>query len=250
MKQSSAYNKHGNPYEAGMSYSTYGENQDDDKSANRNNQRKGGRRGRGGGRGGGRFNAGCGRGNGRVGRGADQPTQHRKTENEVHPLADDDQESEKEIGSCNDNSKNTGTYSPTSSNNNPACYNISRAQHLCTKPNLSLVIDSALMSDIIGCTALAHDIHEAQAPLDIKSINGSSTIHKQAYMGAYPPLVWLHKPGGVNILSLNNVQKYYRCTLDTDIDNAIYIHLKNGKKYDLKPPNGDYTNMTLKNPKQ
>jgi hypothetical protein len=47
-------------------------------------------------------------------------------------------------------------------------------------------------------------------------------------MGDYPRPVWYHPDGAVNILSLNNVQKYYRCTMDTDNDNSISIHLNDG----------------------
>ena len=72
---------------------------------------------------------------------------------------------------------------------------------------------------------MLHDIHDAPVPLHVRTINGNTTITKKAYLGDYPKPVWFHPEGGVNILSLNNVQQFYRCTMDTCDINSINIHL-------------------------
>ena len=66
-------------------------------------------------------------------------------------------------------------------------------------------------------------------------------------MGDYPQPVWCHPDGGVNILSLNNVQKYYRCTMDTEKDNSISTHLNDGKTIKFKASGNGLYQYTAKN---
>ena len=40
--------------------------------------------------------------------------------------------------------------------------------------------------------------------------------------------VWFNLKSRVNILSFKDVRKRFRVTVDTDIENAVYIHLDNG----------------------
>ena len=44
------------------------------------------------------------------------------------------------------------------------------------------------------------------------------------HLGSYPEPVWFSPAGIANILSQNNVAKYYRLTMDSERDNAIIMH--------------------------
>ena len=59
------------------------------------------------------------------------------------------------------------------------CHNITSAQRLNLKNN-SLIID------IIWDKNIVHNIHDASHPLTVRTVNGSSTISKKAYLGTYP----------------------------------------------------------------
>ena len=65
-------------------------------------------------------------------------------------------------------------------------------------------------------------------------------------MGDYPRPIWCHPAGGVNILSLNNVQKFYRCIMDTEKDNSISIHLNDGKTVKFKASRNGLYQYTAK----
>ena len=119
------------------------------------------------------------------------------------------------------------------------CYNIRRAQRLNINKNNTLIIDSASTVDIIGDKNMVHDIHHAPQPLQFRTVNGSTTISKKAYLGDYPSTVWFHPSGGVNILSLHNMQKFYRCTMDTYDSNSINIHMLDGSILEFKATDDD-----------
>ena len=121
----------------------------------------------------------------------------------------------------NDNNENVTHYIDH-------CHNIARAQKLNSDKLNTIILDSASTVDVIADKTILHDIHDTLSPLKVKTIVGHTHIKKMAYMGDYPRPVWYHPTGGVNILSLNNVQNYYRCTMDTEKDNSISIHLDDG----------------------
>ena len=98
----------------------------------------------------------------------------------------------------------------------------------------SLVIDSGSTSDIIANVDILNNVHEATSPLKVNTINGLSKISRQANMGDYPLPVWYNPSGGVNILSLHNVQDHYRCTMDTKKENSINVHLNDGSLMKFK----------------
>ena len=203
--------------EYGMAYNIDGRHSDDNPNRNQNQN---GRRGPGSRNEGSNRNAGRGRGGrgwGTQGRGCSQGGPRARYSN--------DQESHNVVDSNIFEDDDSNNYSDGVID---YCYSLSRAQPQICDMFATLIIDSASSVDIIANRELAYNIHKARVPLKVKTINGRSTIRQQAYIGDYPPPVWLHPDGGVNIMSINNMQKYYRCTMDTDVQNCIDVHLQNG----------------------
>jgi hypothetical protein len=52
----------------------------------------------------------------------------------------------------------------------------------------------------------------------------------QGYLGDYPYPVWYNPKGVTNILSLNNVAKHYRVTMDTACNKSMIVHLGGNSK--------------------
>ena len=97
---------------------------------------------------------------------------------------------------------------------------------------------------------IVHDFHQAPHPLQVRTVNGSTTISRKAYFGDYPLPVWYHPEGRVNILPLHNMQKYYQCTMDTSMSNSINDHMLNGSimKFNATDKNWPYSHQL--NPRQ
>ena len=215
--------KHTSTYdESGIAYLNIdGDSTEQQDTRNDRGQGRGGRaggRGSNGARGGGRGpRGGAGRGRGR----SNQERYHNT--HETHNVNDDDDE--EDMGMFEHNNNDTNIDINHYSN---VCYNITRAQSLNVNKSNTLIIDSGSTADIIGDRNMVHDVHHAPQPLRVRTVNGTTTISKKAYLGDYPLPVWFHPKGGVNILSLYNMQKFYRCTMDTDESNSINIHLLDG----------------------
>ena len=88
------------------------------------------------------------------------------------------------------------------------CYNIDTAYK--SEPNMMqlISIDSASTSDIIANQSIPQDIHQVENPLMIISLVKKSRINKQGQLKNYLPCIWFYPNGRVNILLLNNIQKY------------------------------------------
>ena len=243
--------------ESGVAYNTVQEYYGDTSGRGRGDNsggrgRVGNRFGRGGrgGRGRGRDNRGRGERNHRAAQGApnnrnDDPNldQNHNIEHENEngdELIENDGDMFDDYDGNNNNNQNVGPYIDT-------CHNIARAQKLNSDKSNTIIIDSASTVDVIGDKNILHDIHDALLPLKVKTIGAYTFIKKQSYMGDYPPPVWYHPDGGVNILSLNNVQKYYRCTMDTEKDNSISIHLNDGKTLKFKASGNGLYQFTADN---
>ena len=128
----------------------------------------------------------------------------------------------------NNNNNNSSKNVPPYSHVPIVALHIRKAQQMAKGGNKSLIIDSASTTDIIGNKNILHDIRQSNNKIRVASLAGSSTIDQQGLLGEYPTPVWYYPEGNVNILSLNNVQKHYRCTMDTAKSNSININLKNG----------------------
>ena len=187
---------------------------------------------------------GRGRGQGGQGRGRNGNRNGKTSNDETHNIA----ESVENVDESENNGAGIFEPEPSNSSNSRtsddkySCYNIKNAQrlsnHLKSTPGKKvvrlLILDSASTIDIIASSTLLHNIHRVQSPIQVNTLTGNGTIHHQGNLGSYLPPVWYHPEGGVNILSLNNVRKYYRVTMDTKQRNEMKVHLSNEKFISFK----------------
>ena len=211
--------------EAGMAFTTTG------------SDGQGGRGGGGGGRGGGGKGGRGGRNN-RGGRGGRGPGGRgrggrRDTDNE----REEDQNNHAEQANAAEEHDDDGFFEPESDSDNANNSSDLKQYSLCicnaqrhhtSDLDRVLTIDSASSCDIISQPSLVHNVHTAERPLIVNTIMGKGRITDRAYLGDYPPPVWYYPSGGVNVLSLDNVQHFYRCTMDTEKENSINVHLEDG----------------------
>ena len=90
-----------------------------------------------------------------------------------------------------------------------------RAERLRFMLLYSLILDSGSTSGIIANPKILHNMHEVERNLTVGSLAGTTHINKKALLGTYSPSIWYYPEGKVNILSLNKIRKYYRCTINT-----------------------------------
>jgi hypothetical protein len=98
-----------------------------------------------------------------------------------------------------------------------------------------ILLDSGSTTDIISNPKLLHDIQDATKPIWIGSIAGRINLTKQGYLGEYPFPVWYNPDGVANILSLFNVLRSNRVTMDTKKSQTIRVHMNDGSSIDFRP---------------
>ena len=102
-------------------------------------------------------------------------------------------------------------------------------------PENWILIDSCSTTNLISNKNLLHNIHKSKFNLKVRCNAGSRSVNQRGYLGGYPEAVW-YNPGGIaNIMSMQNVSKYYRLTMDTSKKNGIYLHRKDGRKILFSP---------------
>ena len=99
----------------------------------------------------------------------------------------------------------------------------------------SILLDSCSTGNIISNKNLLHGFYKAPIPMPVKCNAGTVTLTHQAYFGNYPEPVWYHPNGIANIMSLNNVQQYYRVTLDSSKENIFYLHTNANVQIPFRP---------------
>jgi len=109
------------------------------------------------------------------------------------------------------------------------------AQRYANIPSTWILADSCSSVDIISSHELLHDIHDAKFPLTLHCNAGAVTISQQGYLGDYPEPVWYHPSGIANILSLNNLTRHYRVTMDSQDGNALRLHQADGSTIEFHP---------------
>ena len=102
-------------------------------------------------------------------------------------------------------------------------------------PQRWILLDSCSSANLISDRTLLHNVHQAARPLVVHCNAGSVTLTKQGYFGSYPEPVWYNPNGLANIMSLNNVSKYYQLTMDTMSDPAILLHRSDGSNLRFTP---------------
>ena len=91
----------------------------------------------------------------------------------------------------------------------------------------SLIIDSASSVNIISNEDMLDNIRMLDETHWLPIITvGSEVVHlkHKGDFGDYPEPVWYYPQGKANIMSLCNVKKHFRVTMDTKKDDAFYLH--------------------------
>ena len=108
-------------------------------------------------------------------------------------------------------------------------------QALRKLPGLWLLIDSCSSTNLICDKRLLHGIFEAECPMTIHCNAGTVRITHKGYYRTYPEPVWYNPKGIANIMSLDNITKYYRITMDSRIDKAMILHKTDGSMVRITP---------------
>jgi len=98
-------------------------------------------------------------------------------------------------------------------------------------PNTWVILDSASSIDMFINSDLLTDIQTSTEPITILSNAGRVSIDRFGYMPGYPEKVWYHPSGAANVLSLRNVSRHFRVTMDTKHNNCLTI----GCRHDPSP---------------
>jgi hypothetical protein len=93
------------------------------------------------------------------------------------------------------------------------------------------ILDSDSSISIFNNTSMLDDIHDVDTPLVLQSNGGGHQLTSQ--MGTVPNFgkVWYNPNSIANILSLAEVRKSSRVTMDSSSDVAFHIHLLDGSGY-------------------
>ena len=108
-------------------------------------------------------------------------------------------------------------------------------QALWKLPGLWLLIDSCSSTNLICDKCLLHGIFKAECPMTIHCNAGTVRITHKGYYRTYPEPVWYNPKGITNIMSLDNITKYYRITMDSRIDKAMILHKTDGSMVCITP---------------
>jgi len=184
------------------------------------------------GNGGGRGNSGSrGRGAGRGGRGsahqspADNEDNHANVENHKQDHEDQD------VGGATNNSTNNNAYFDASFN----IYNVEQLVLMHGLPLMWLLMDSCSTTDIFAMASLLSNTHTAAKPIWVHCNAGCIQLTQHGYFGNYPHPVWYNPKGVANILSLANVTKHYRVTMDSAASPAMLVHKNDGTSIKFEP---------------
>jgi len=119
--------------------------------------------------------------------------------------------------------------------------------------NQWLVVDCGAGCSVIANADLLTDIQDApdRETMTIHCNIGVTTTRKQRHIKGYG-LVWYDPNGIANILSLGECSTWFKITIDTDLDNARYVHKSDGSVCRFECTNAGiyYCNMRSKSKKK
>ena len=102
-------------------------------------------------------------------------------------------------------------------------------------PTTWLLLDSCSTTNLISNKSWLHDIHDDGTSISVQCNAGTITLTQKGYFRSYPEPVWFNPHGIANIMSLDNVAKYFRITMDTEADNAMLLHKDDGMTMKFAP---------------
>jgi hypothetical protein len=116
---------------------------------------------------------------------------------------------EQDVNSATNSSTNNYAYSLN-------VYSVEQVVLMHNLPRMWLLIDSCSTTDIFANKLLLTNVHDAPTPIWVRCNAGRIQLKQQGYFGNYPQHpVWYNPKGVANILSLANVTKHYRVTMDS-----------------------------------
>ena len=95
-------------------------------------------------------------------------------------------------------------------------------------PPTWLLLGSCSTTNIICNKDWLHDIHDDGSSITIRCNAGTVELSQKGYFGSYPEPVWFNPHGIANIMTLDNVAKYFHVTLDTEAEKAMLLYKDNG----------------------
>ena len=98
-----------------------------------------------------------------------------------------------------------------------------------------LLLDSCSTTNLICNKNWLHDIHDDGTSITIRCNAGTVRLTQKGYLGSYPETVWFNPHGIANIMSLDNVAKYFRITMDTDSEKSMLLHMDDGHTMRFTP---------------
>jgi hypothetical protein len=115
-------------------------------------------------------------------------------------------------------------------------------------PNCYVLLDSDSSVSIFNNATMLVDIHDVETPLVLESNGGGHQVSHQ--MGTIPAFrkVWFNENSIVNILSLAEVRKARRVTMDSADITAFHVHKPDGSGYTRfeEHPSGLYLHDSTK----
>jgi len=175
-----------------------------------------------------RGRGGRGRGRGRGG------NQDRDGSQDAAETANQDQHN-------NSDNQNSTTSTPYDIPTPSTAEGVVLTQRYKSIPHTWILADSCSSVDIFSSRHLLRGIHKVDTPLSLHCNAGTIKISEQGYLGDYPEPVWFHPDGIANILSLHNLTKHYKITMDSEADNNMTLHKTDGTSLCFKPShNGLY----------
>lgn len=81
--------------------------------------------------------------------------------------------------------------------------------------------------DIFGDKKLLKNIHTVENTMNIVCNAGTITVNQMGYFEGYGE-VWYHPEAIANILSLNNIRRYFRVTYDSEEGDCFVVKREDG----------------------
>ena len=100
-------------------------------------------------------------------------------------------------------------------------------------------LDSDATNTIFCNESYVSNMKKAKHPLEIQTNGGTMTINQTCeipYLGTH----WFHKDAITTIISLADLSKQYRITMNTDIKKCMIVHLNQPKVKFCQLPGGFY----------
>ena len=97
------------------------------------------------------------------------------------------------------------------------------------------MLDSCSTLNLISNESWLSDLHEVDTAMHIHSTGGISVTCQMGYLGNYPTPVWYLAGSHANILSLRDVTRHYRVTMDTTRENTLILHWVNRQQHKFTP---------------